>query len=62
MYSDICTGTMSVHVYEVRPRKDHRGFDLISDALHSVGCGMVSQTPSATPLTTRSFAAARIAL
>jgi hypothetical protein len=22
-----------VHVYEVRPRKDHRGFDLISDAL-----------------------------
>ena len=23
----------SVHVYEVRPRKDHRGVDLISDAL-----------------------------
>ena len=23
----------AVHVYEVRPRKDHRGFDLISDAL-----------------------------
>ena len=23
----------SAHVYEVRPRKDHRGFDLISDAL-----------------------------
>jgi hypothetical protein len=22
-----------VHVYEVRPRKDRRGFDLISDAL-----------------------------
>ena len=22
-----------VHVYEVRPRKDQRGFDLISDAL-----------------------------
>jgi hypothetical protein len=22
-----------VHVYEVRPRKYHRGFDLISDAL-----------------------------
>src|SRR5262249_15060082 len=21
------------HVYEIRPRKDHRGFDLISDAL-----------------------------
>jgi hypothetical protein len=25
--------TSSQHVYEVRPRKDHRGFDLISDAL-----------------------------
>jgi hypothetical protein len=22
-----------MHVYEARPRKDHRGFDLISDAL-----------------------------
>ena len=22
-----------MHAYEVRPRKDHRGFDLISDAL-----------------------------
>jgi hypothetical protein len=25
--------TSSQHIYEVRPRKDHRGFDLISDAL-----------------------------
>ena len=25
--------TNSRHVYEVRPRKDKRGFDLISDAL-----------------------------
>jgi len=25
--------TSSKHVYEVRPRQDHRGFDLISDAL-----------------------------
>ena len=25
--------TSSQHVYEVRPRKDHRGFDLISDVL-----------------------------
>jgi hypothetical protein len=25
--------TSSQHVYEGRPRKDHRGFDLISDAL-----------------------------
>jgi len=24
---------ISVHVYEVRPRKNHRGVDLISDAL-----------------------------
>jgi hypothetical protein len=24
---------LPVHVYEVRPRKDHRGVDLISDAL-----------------------------
>jgi hypothetical protein len=23
----------ALHVYEVRPRKDRRGFDLISDAL-----------------------------
>jgi hypothetical protein len=25
--------TISPHVYEVRPRKDHRGVDLVSDAL-----------------------------
>jgi hypothetical protein len=25
--------TSTVHVYEVRPPKDHRGFDLISDVL-----------------------------
>jgi len=25
--------TSSQHVYEVRPRKDHRGFDLISERL-----------------------------
>jgi hypothetical protein len=25
--------TQPTHVYEVRPRKDHRGVDLISDAL-----------------------------
>jgi hypothetical protein len=24
---------ISAHVYEVRPRKDHRSFDLISDVL-----------------------------
>ena len=27
------TSTISPHVYEVRPRKDKRGVDLISDAL-----------------------------
>jgi hypothetical protein len=27
------TAIKSVHEYEVRPRKDHRGVDLISDAL-----------------------------
>jgi hypothetical protein len=27
------TSTRSAHVYEVRPCKDHRGVDLISDAL-----------------------------
>ena len=33
-YNDIYQAmTSSQHVYEVRPRKDHRGFDLISDAL-----------------------------
>ncbi len=28
-----------MQVYEVRPRKDHRGVNLISDALHLIGCG-----------------------
>ncbi len=27
------SNTIPTHVYEVRPRKDHRGVDLISDAL-----------------------------
>ena len=27
------TSKRSAHAYEVRPRKDHRGVDLISDAL-----------------------------
>jgi hypothetical protein len=26
-------GAMTPHLYEIRPRKDKRGFDLISDAL-----------------------------
>ena len=27
------SATIPTHVYEVRPRKDHRGVDLISDVL-----------------------------
>ena len=34
--------TSSQHVYEVRSRKDHRGVDLISDALPLAGCGMTA--------------------
>ena len=29
----IARGNRSMHVYEVRPRKHHRGVDLISDVL-----------------------------
>jgi hypothetical protein len=40
--------TNSQHIYEVRPRKDHRGVDLISRRCHLVAFGMESQTQSAT--------------
>ena len=30
---DECGGASVVHAYEVRPRKDHRGVDVISEAL-----------------------------
>ena len=43
----------SQHVYEIRPRKDKRGFDLISDALPFGRLCMASQMRSAT----QSFAA-----
>jgi hypothetical protein len=33
-----------MHIYEVRPRKDHRGVDLISDALP---CGRLYCEPNA---------------
>jgi hypothetical protein len=33
----------SMHAYEVRPRKDHRGFDLISDVL-PFGCGIALES------------------
>ena len=45
------------HACEVRPRKDKRGVDLISDALPSAACGTASQTHSATQSATRSIAA-----
>ena len=41
------------HVYEVRPRKGHRGVDLISDACRSVACGMTGRMQSATQSATQ---------
>jgi hypothetical protein len=32
-YAANAVGFLSIHVYEVRPRKDKRGVDLISDVL-----------------------------
>jgi hypothetical protein len=49
----------SQHVYEVRPRRDKRGFDLISDALHTVACGMNKRRMQSA---TRSFTAGHITL
>jgi hypothetical protein len=46
-----------INVYEIRPRQDHRGVDLISNALHSVGCGTTNQTQSALVVKTASLAA-----
>jgi hypothetical protein len=46
-----------LHVYEVRPRKDKRGFDLISDALPF---GQLWYTKPMTPSNTRSFSAAHM--
>ena len=40
----------------MRPRKDHRGGDLISDGCHSVGSGMANQTRSATQSSTQIIA------
>ena len=44
------------HVYEVRPRRDKRGIDLISDALPLVGCGTLNRMQSAMQSGTRSIA------
>jgi hypothetical protein len=40
--------TSSQHVYEVRPRKDHRGVDLICDVLPFGACVTAGRTQSAT--------------
>jgi hypothetical protein len=53
---------MIIDCCEIRPRKDKRGVDLISDAPHSVGSGMASQLQSATQSDTRSIAAVHITL
>jgi hypothetical protein len=45
-----------------RPRKDHRGVTLISNALPFVGCGTVSRTQSAMPVATQSFAPVQMML
>jgi len=40
-------GLRSQHIYEIRPRKDKRGVDLISDALPFGRLCMVSRMQSA---------------
>jgi len=47
--------TSAQHVYEIRPRKDKRGVDLISDTLPLVACDMPSQTQSAMQSVTHLF-------
>ena len=44
-----------MHVYQIRPRSDKRGVDLISDALPFVVSGIPSQTQSAIQSATQSF-------
>jgi hypothetical protein len=39
-------GSKRLHVYQVRPHKDHRGFDLISDALLFSGLWFSQWFPS----------------
>jgi hypothetical protein len=48
------TALRSTHVYEVRPCKDNRGFDLISDALtFGRALGMLGRMPWRMHLATR---------
>jgi hypothetical protein len=55
-------GSQVTHVYEVRPRKDHRGVNLISDALPFGALGTVSLMQSRTQSPTQSFTAVHITL
>jgi hypothetical protein len=54
---------MSIEAYEVRPRKDHRGVDLISDAL-PFGLAVVwrAKRNPAMQSATQSFAAVHVML
>jgi len=51
-----------LHIYQVRPRKDHRGVSLTSDAPPSVGCGTTILTQSGMQSAMRSFSAAHMML
>jgi hypothetical protein len=54
--------TSSAHIYEVRPRKDHRGVDLISDALPFGRLWYGEPNSISNAVGTQSFAAARTTL
>jgi len=55
--------TIQSFTYEVRPRKDKRGVDVISDALpFGRLCGTASQTQSAMQSATQAFTAAHTML
>ena len=49
--------TISIHIYEIRPRADKRGFDLMAMRSHTVRCGIAAQTQSGIQSVTRSFTA-----
>jgi len=54
--------TSSQHVYEVRPRKDKRGFDLVSDVLPFGRLWYGEPNPISNAIVTRSTAAAPMTL
>jgi hypothetical protein len=51
-----------MHVYEVRPRQDHRGVDLFLMFPYSVGCGTASRLPLAMQSDMRNFTAGHMML